>query len=76
MATNQKPRKVLDRQFARSAAAKRPPRARPRLATPAPRPVEYSPSTQQWLAFLAGLLAQTAWAERSTADASSIPSHP
>jgi hypothetical protein len=49
---------------------------RSRVATSAPRPVQYSPSTQQWLDFLAGLLAQTAWAERTAADTHHITSRP
>ena len=47
---------------------------RSRVASPSPRPVEYSPSTQQWLDFLAGLLAQTAWAEQTAADTSDLTS--
>jgi hypothetical protein len=47
-----------------------------RVATHPPRPVEYSPSTQEWLDFLAGLLAQTAWAEQAAADISNITSRP
>jgi hypothetical protein len=49
---------------------------RSRVATRSPRPVEYSPSTQQWLDFLAGLLAQTAWAEQAVADTSDLTSRP
>ena len=47
-----------------------------RVATRSPRPVEYSPSTQQWLDFLAGLLAQAAWAEQAAADTSDLTSRP
>jgi hypothetical protein len=53
-----------------------PPGLRSRVATHPPRPVEYSPSTQQWLDFLAGLLAQTAWAEQAGADIPNITSCP
>jgi len=49
---------------------------RPMIATSSPRPVDYSPSTQQWLDFLAGLPAQTAWAERTTADRPDLRSRP
>jgi hypothetical protein len=49
---------------------------RRRVATHSPRPVEYGPSTQQWLDFLAGLLAQTAWAEQAAADILNITSRP
>src|SRR5262245_49527596 len=35
---------------------------------PPPRAIEYSQPIQQWLDFLARLLAQTAWAERATAE--------
>ncbi len=72
MATNQNAHPAQDRRPPRGLAAalgKDSPRlARSRVATPPPRPVDYSPSTQQWLDFLAGLLAQTAWAEQTTAD--------
>ena len=47
---------------------------RRRVASHTPRPVEYSPSTQQWLDFLAGLLAQTAWAEHAAADSPDLTS--
>ena len=47
-----------------------------RVATHSPRAVEYAPSTQQWLDFLAGLLAQTAWAEQAAADTPDLTSRP
>ena len=48
-------------------------RARPRVVTLPRRPVHYSRLTQQWLDFLAGLLAQTAQAERASADRTESP---
>jgi len=40
------------------------------------RPVHYARPTQQWLDFLAGLLAQTAQAERASADRTESPARP
>lgn len=53
-----------------------PPRPRSRVVTPPRRPVECSPATQQWLDFLAGLLAQTAWTEQAAADSPDFTSRP
>jgi hypothetical protein len=53
-----------------------PPGPRSRVATHPSRLVEYSPSTRQWLDFLAGLLAQTAWTEQAAADIPNITSRP
>ena len=47
-----------------------------RVVTPPRRPVHYARPTQQWLDFLAGLLAQTARAERASADRTESPARP
>lgn len=80
MATDQNAHPAQDRRPTRGpAAALRkdvPQVPRSRVAIHPPRPVEYSPSTQQWLDFLAGLLAQTAWAERAAVDNPDVTSRP
>jgi len=80
MATDQNAHPAQDRRPARGLAAalgkNSPGLTRRRVATSSPRPVDYSPSTQQWLDFLAGLLAQTAWAEQTTADRPDLRSRP
>jgi len=47
-----------------------------RVVTPPRRPVHYARPTQQWLDFLAGLLAQTARAERASAARTESPARP
>jgi hypothetical protein len=78
MATDQNAHPAQDRRRSRGSApalgTALPQGSRSRVAFPSPRPVEYSPSTQQWLDFLAGLLAQTAWAEQAAADTSDLTS--
>lgn len=80
MATDQNARPAQDRRRTRGLAAARgkdvPQVPRSRVATHPPRLVEYSPSTQQWLDFLAGLLAQTAWAEHAAADSPDLTRRP
>jgi hypothetical protein len=80
MATDQNALPTQDRRRRRGLAATLgkalPQGSRRRVAIHSPRPVEYAPSTQQWLDFLAGLLAQTAWAEQAAADTSDLTSRP
>src|SRR6266851_9046211 len=58
------------------ASSPRHPEAPHRVVTPPRRPVHYARPTQQWLDFLAGLLAQTARAERASADRTESPARP
>jgi hypothetical protein len=46
------------------------------VVAPPRRPVHYSQPTQDWLDFLAGLLAKTARAERASADRTESPARP
>src|SRR5213080_2335199 len=59
-----------------TASSPRHPDAPHQVVTPPRRPVHYARPTQQWLDFLAGLLAQTARAERASADRTECPARP
>ena len=59
-----------------TASSPRHPEAPHRVVTPPRRPVHYARPTQQWLDFLAGLLAQTAQAERASAARTESPARP